>query len=286
MKKNECFSRRCLAIAAVAIASTAGMTPALAQSFPAPFFGEYGSAGDAFRWYDEAGSKAHKDYGTFDDTKAYDFNLQSNREQNLPAVAVAAGTVTTLTKAINRPASDYPGTLSGGTWGAVLIDHNGWFTGYMHLKDIKVKDGDTVSSGQLIGSISVTGGVPYHLHFAKYKRIDFGTKPGPKPGQTEKTYKLVSERVTIQNRDFTLQLKSIRIKKGASHQVSATVPFFGGKYKIEDQFYFNNTYWKSSNTALATVSGSGAVRGVKAGNTSITVKFSGKEFSIGVSVDP
>ena len=264
-------------------AAMAGPASANPTSITAPFYGAIGGNGDSVKWYDLTGSTAHKDYGTFDDTNAYDFNLESNREQNLPAVAAAAGTVTTLAKAINRPASDFPGTLSGGTYGQVLIDHGDWCEGIMHVKDIKVKDGDVVSAGQLLGSISGTGGVPIHLHFAKYKKVEVGTKPGT----TEKTYKLVSERVSIGNRDFSLPLPtSVRVKKGLSTQLSATVPFYGGQYKIQDNFYYNNTYWQSANTAVATVSGSGLVRGVKAGSTTVKVKFSGKEFSVGVTVDP
>lgn len=249
----------------------------------APFYGAYGGYGDAIKWYDVTGSTAHKDYGTFDDTNAYDFNLQSDREQNLPALAVAAGTVTTLAKAINRSTTDFPGTLSGGTYGQLLIDHNGWYSGMMHLTNIKVKDGDTVSSGQLVGTISTRGGVPFHLHFSKYRKVDFSTKPGT----TEKTYKLVSERVTIGNRDFTLPLPtSVQVKKGATFQISATVPFFAGQYKIQDNYYYNNTYWESADGTVATVNGSGLIRGVKLGTTTIKVKFSGKQFSVPVTVVP
>lgn len=63
----------------------------------------------------------------------------------------------------------------------VVINHNAsnYYTVYMHLKDIYVKPGDTVSKGQVIASMGNTGNVipvptssaPYlgtHLHFCLY----------------------------------------------------------------------------------------------------------------------
>lgn len=63
----------------------------------------------------------------------------------------------------------------------VVIKHNtsNYYTVYMHLKDIHVKVGDTVSKGQVIASMGNTGNVipvptataPYlgtHLHFCLY----------------------------------------------------------------------------------------------------------------------
>ena len=62
----------------------------------------------------------------------------------------------------------------------IVINHgNNYYTVYMHLKDIKVNVGQTVSSGQVIGTMGNTGNVipvptnssPYlgtHLHFCVY----------------------------------------------------------------------------------------------------------------------
>ena len=63
----------------------------------------------------------------------------------------------------------------------IIIKHktNNYYTVYMHLKDIYVKEGQTVSSNQVIGSMGNTGNVipvptsrnPYagtHLHFCLY----------------------------------------------------------------------------------------------------------------------
>ena len=63
----------------------------------------------------------------------------------------------------------------------IVIRHNvgNYYTVYMHLKDIRVSEGQTVGSGQVIGTMGNTGNVvpapttsnPYsgtHLHFALY----------------------------------------------------------------------------------------------------------------------
>ena len=63
----------------------------------------------------------------------------------------------------------------------IIINHNSnnYYTIYMHLKDIKVKEGQVVSRGEVIGTMGNTGNVvpvptysnPYagtHLHFALY----------------------------------------------------------------------------------------------------------------------
>ena len=75
----------------------------------------------------------------------------------------------------------------------IVINHNnGYYTVYMHLKDIRVREGDTVSRGQVIGTMGNTGNVepvptassPYlgtHLHFCLYTGVPFngGTPINP-----------------------------------------------------------------------------------------------------------
>ena len=76
-----------------------------------------------------------------------------------------------------------PGYLScnglGGNYIVIKHNSNNYYTVYMHLKDIYVYEGQTVSSGQVIGTMGNTGNVipaptysnPYagtHLHFCLY----------------------------------------------------------------------------------------------------------------------
>lgn len=67
----------------------------------------------------------------------------------------------------------------GGNYIVIRHNENNYYTVYMHLKDIYVSVGQTVTSGQVIGSMGNTGNVspaptssnPYagtHLHFALY----------------------------------------------------------------------------------------------------------------------
>lgn len=74
----------------------------------------------------------------------------------------------------------------------ILINHNigGYYTIYMHLKDIYVKQGQTVARGQRIGTMGNTGNVypvpssynPYagtHLHFGVYVGSPYGRTINP-----------------------------------------------------------------------------------------------------------
>lgn len=67
----------------------------------------------------------------------------------------------------------------GGNYIVISHGQNNYYTVYMHLKDIKVRVGDSVSRGQVIGTMGNTGNVvpvptsssPYngtHLHFCLY----------------------------------------------------------------------------------------------------------------------
>lgn len=232
-----------------------------------PLYGNYSTSSDAIKWYNSTGSAAHKAYSTFDDTYAYDLNLQGDRDQNLSVVSPFSGTVTNL-------GSTFPGTTTGGTYGAVLIDiGNNNFIGFMHLKNIKVVSGDKITAGQWIGNIGSTGVTNNHLHFSYYTKDSKGI--------------LKSKAVKFSDRTFTLALtwkdSKIVLKPKISSQITATVPF-GDKGQIESKAYFNNTYWTSDDSKTATVNGNGLVTGVKIGTTTIRLKFSGKEFTFPVTV--
>jgi murein DD-endopeptidase MepM/ murein hydrolase activator NlpD len=72
-----------------------------------------------------------------------------------PVTAVDAGTVA------------YAGNELRGYGNLVLVKHaNGWITAYAHCEELLVKRGDTVSRGQEIAKVGVTGGVSEpQLHF-------------------------------------------------------------------------------------------------------------------------
>jgi hypothetical protein len=145
----------------------------------------------------------------------------------------------------------------------------------MHMRSIQVRAGASVTPNTIIGYVSDKGvsGV-IHLHFAFYLKVQ----------KNGKDY-LRSTRAYIAPRDFGLNLPgSISLRRGASHQISATVPFPGISSRVQDQRWYNNTYWTSSNSRVATVSGSGLVKAVATGSSVITLKFSGKIFNIPVNV--
>lgn len=80
------------------------------------------------------------------------------------------------------------------SWGAmgntIIIDHGaGAYTVYGHLKDISVKEGDSVATGQSIGTVGYSGnaaalekaGLPPHLHFALVQAGQTGLAAQGKP---------------------------------------------------------------------------------------------------------
>jgi archaellin len=127
--------------------------------------------------------------GYASDTYAWDVNLRtstnSDEDNGKPVYTIAPGKVAdhfgqilscpqiTAENGIrtceNEKEMPFTDALNaGGNMGQVLIDHGGWYSGYVHLSDIHVKVGDDVTEDTILGSISSTGTDNNHLHFAVY----------------------------------------------------------------------------------------------------------------------
>jgi len=103
------------------------------------------------------------------DTYAWDMNLLGDADEGRPVFAVAAGRVVR-----------YAGVVEpGGRLGAVLVEHDScdghkWWSGYLHMANIRVREGQEVSPTTHLGDISNVSGPPVgsvhnHLHFVVYE---------------------------------------------------------------------------------------------------------------------
>jgi hypothetical protein len=100
-----------------------------------------------------------------DDTFAWDANQPDDLDRGKQVFAVAAGRVVRYAGAV----------LPGASSGAVLIEHRTgdltWWSGYLHMSNVQVVEGQEVTSLTPLGRISDVcecGSVPNHLHFAIY----------------------------------------------------------------------------------------------------------------------
>ena len=128
--------------------------------------------------------------GYADDSFAWDVNLnydtKRDADNGIPVYAVAPGTVALRfgqvlpnSRIIDNngyricPQNiEYTNANNAGTgeYGQVLIDHSGWYSGYLHMNPIFVSPGQKVTENTIIGKISHKG-VPdgnNHLHFVVY----------------------------------------------------------------------------------------------------------------------
>lgn len=122
--------------------------------------------------------------GGADDTFAWDMNLSGGADSGKAVFAVAPGKVVR-----------YSGIYAPGeTYGAVLIEHsseNGiWWSGYLHMSNIQVVEGQQVDTSTRLGLISNVSNfrIPDHLHFVVY-------------GGTNQPYGLISRNVQFIERE-------------------------------------------------------------------------------------
>lgn len=101
-----------------------------------------------------------------DDTRAWDVNLPQHADEGKPVYPVAPGRV------VRYGGEVAPGT---GPMAGVLIEHKTpggerWWSGYLHMRrdSIRVKEGQWVDAGTVIGRIGRTGTSNNHLHVAVY----------------------------------------------------------------------------------------------------------------------
>ncbi len=109
-----------------------------------------------------------------DDTYAWDINLLNNEDQGKPVFAIAPGKVV-----------KYAGVVApqGNDSGAVLVEHSPdgspcdaaparcWWSGYLHMRDIQVVEGQIVGTNSPLGFISNVSPfpIPDHLHLVIYE---------------------------------------------------------------------------------------------------------------------
>ncbi|MGR3219662.1 MAG: PKD domain-containing protein, partial [Candidatus Anammoxibacter sp.] len=128
--------------------------------------------------------------GNANDASAWNINLENDADAGKIVCSVAVGVV----------AETYAGCENvGGELGQVLIDHSGWWSGYLHLGGISVKPGDFVDEKTQLGVISNTGTDNNHLLFMVYtgNNLD-GCESNPVEGGLE------SFNVTFIERAITL----------------------------------------------------------------------------------
>ena len=125
--------------------------------------------------------------GGADDSYAWDVNLAGDADNGRRVFAVANG------KVVKYAGASAP----WGSSGSVLIEHSGpegtWWSGYLHMSNVQVQEGQTVSAVTWlgdIGNVSNAGPVPNHLHFVVYQGVNqqssltsrdvsFVPRPGP-----------------------------------------------------------------------------------------------------------
>ena len=230
-------------------------------------------------WQHKSG--AHKTYGGLNasnDNYAWDLNLNlkfnigsdgANLDKKADFMPVGYGTVTTW--AGKNPGTDYNKSI--------LIDHGGWFSGYLHAYKVYVKKGDYVTPRTRIGRIGNSGNTNnYHLHFAVYNG--------------ENKYNgLKSVDVSFITHSIKVSFTSVgTLAVGAVKKLKATAKpkhatgVSASSVDLNSSAVYDGTLWASSNKGVVSVNGNGVLTAKAKGSAVITLYYSGTKSTYTVTV--
>lgn len=223
-------------------------------------------------------SGAHRPGGGInaaDDTLAWDANLNvtgagPNMDVNMEFMATGYGWATTW-------GGVAPGT---GSWKAILIDHCGWFSGYLHAAAVYVRTGDYLTPWTILGRIGHTGADNDHLHFAVYGgRNVYGGLVS-----YDATI-LVNPAVILFSQPGSIAVgQSVALHAVASRAHAATSSSVLPAVDLSSPSVTANTYWKTSDARIVVVDGNGKITGKARGSATITLYYSGTKASLLITV--
>jgi Bacterial Ig-like domain (group 2) len=215
-----------------------------------------------------------------DDTYAWDVNLNLNVADSANNMDVgmdffAAGYGTAVKWGGKAPGAD--------SFKSVLIDHCGWFSGYLHGTSIRPKTGDYLTPWTAIGKVSRSGletNPNDHLHFAVYRGTN--TSRG-----------LVSYNATILSNTLVILTARPSLRVGQSASLAAVAErAHAAQYapdlnsiSLNSSSVVKNTYWISSNPRIVTVDGNGKLTGKAKGSATVTLYYSGLKKTTTVSIN-
>lgn len=107
---------------------------------------------------------------------AYAVDLSSPKGRlNADIIAVFTGVVITNTGCDNKDSSEFNNDYCGlgfGNWVVLFDQDSNLMAFYAHMRNIKVKDGQRVSVGEILGEEGKTGAAGHrHLHFSIHRNI-------------------------------------------------------------------------------------------------------------------
>jgi hypothetical protein len=209
-----------------------------------------------------------------DDTFAWDVNINvagagSNLDVGQIVLAMGYGTV-------RNWGNSEPGTDGVNS---ILIDHCGWWTGYLHNTVVYARTNDAVSPWTVVSTIGRRGADNDHLHAVTYSRDAQG--------------RLISYNAAFVQNAATIAF----VNPPASVRVGQTVALSaqgnrtntasgaaGAALNLNAAAQVKMTWWKSSNSAVLSVDGSGRLTGRAPGVATITLYWSGASRAVNISV--